>query len=407
MKRLFALFLVLFFIGCDEIIFINQNEDYIYEFQKILKGYEKEGLNSPVKANMQLPEPIKTENEVKFYNEPVAVAVTTTGANVSVEIKLNGVVHTGSSITISEDGVYYILVKAVDTLGRSAYCGEKVCIDKTSPVIKFVNTNDSFILADIDNFVDNVPDNAIEDNSSGVDISSMKAWWKDNITPNSVGVWYRCYSVCDLLGNESEVFEHPVTFCELVRGNYGLSLVKSYDFDQKPSGSEITFIQNDFSFGSGYMSFSGADKVDKDFKVDVSKIGKFDYIEISVKWNSTSYSPNFYINKLGTVNGAFVFLKAAANPPTAFLKNDWSNGNGYGGLNPNINRNGEDNIIGFLEAPNGGFLYFNGDSRFVEFERVHSLFNGEVRFGFNNDTPANGLTVYVDYIRFYSVVSGN
>lgn len=410
MKRIFILLITLIFISCDPVLLFNQSEEYIKEFQRILKGYSSDDLKSPVKVAAQLSTPIKTEEGVSYYKDPVTINFTSEGEGVTIEAKLNGVVQTSNSITVSEDGVYYLLVKATDKLGRTAYCGEKFFVDSQLPVIKFVNTADSCILANINNFQDSVPDNAMEDSSSGVDTSTLKGWWKNDVVPNSVGVWTRCYTVCDNLGNESAVFEHPVKVADLFRGDYMLTFVMGYEFDSNPSGDGIvSSISSGLSFSTpGFMTFAG-DAADQDFEVDAAKMPLFDYAEISVKWDKDSYQPNYYVNNkaLGASMG-FVFLKQNASPTTAFLVGgSWQTSSGACGCTPSIKENGEENIIGFLELSSGGLAYCNGDAKEEQFARDATLRNGgngNIRFGFNADGKVSGMTVYVDYIRFYKAV---
>lgn len=350
---------------------------------------------------------------VAWFKEPPVLSWKGTGENLSYTVSLNG----GEEITVQEGytlpdktGVYDILFTATDVFGRSQYAQLAVGVDVTDPVIGFVNTSDSCNIGEAENFIDSIPDNAMSDEGSGLNLESRSGYWEDEAAVAAAkhgDVFNRIFTIADNVGRTASC-SHPVTFVDPkylgINGQY-FKPVKVINF------SEVTEAIDGITFSEGDLSWSTTDDLGlllnadhADSKMIVTspalpEAGTYDAISLTFTPRE-NYKPNFYV---GGGQYGFEFSK---NGNAAFLLNGWGSreGEGSAGL-----KQGESNTIGFWEKGGQNAAWFsvlgntlknvsgvpdNNDTLLTDAESL--------QFGLHTDNSVGSVSI--EKITFYKAV---
>lgn len=196
MKKFIGLIVLLIFLGCPEIE--KQVEDWVKE--------------NPFQLEITLsakPDYIDSE-KIGWYAKPPVIDFTAEGKDVVVTAKVNGekeVVVDSTYQFPKKTGIYLVLIKATDFLGRSSYKQVKLGVDVDKPIIGFVNTSDTVVVGQIAEFVDNVPDNAMSDVGSGLNLTTQKGYWQEGESAVNASVGQklnRIFEVQDNVGNKAQ-----------------------------------------------------------------------------------------------------------------------------------------------------------------------------------------------------------
>lgn len=312
------------------------------------------------------PDYVDSDDGVAWFKEPPTLSWKGTGENLSYTVSLNG----GEEITVQEGytlpdktGVYDILFTATDVFGRSQYAQLAVGVDVSDPVIGFVNTSDSCNIGEAESFIDSIPDNAMSDEGSGLNLKSRRGYWEDEAAVADAkhgDVFNRIFTIADNVGRTAS-YSHPVTFADPsylgINGQY-FKLVDDINF-AGVSSSGIDGIT--FSEG-GDLSWSttddlglllNADHADSKMTVTSPALPAAEtYDAIALTFTPReNYKPNFYV---GDGQYGFEFSK---NGNADFILNGWGqkrHGTASVGL-----KQGESNTIGFWEGDNRSAAWFS------------------------------------------------
>lgn len=302
---------------------------------------------------------------VAWFKEPPVLSWKGTGESLSYTVSLNG----GEEITVQEGytlpdktGVYDILFTATDVFGRSQYAQLAVGVDISDPVIGFVNTSDSCNIGEAESFIDSIPDNAMSDEGSGLNLETRNGYWEDEAAVAAAkhgDVFNRIFTIADNVGRTAS-FSHPVTFADPnylgINGQY-FEPVKVIDFaGVSSSGIDgITFSEGDLSWSTtdDLGLLLNADHADSKMTVTgaaLPEAGTYDAIALTFTPRE-NYKPNFYV---GDGQYGFEFSK---NGNADFILNGWDqkrHGTASVGL-----KQGESNTIGFWEKGGQNAAWFS------------------------------------------------
>lgn len=312
------------------------------------------------------PDYVDSDDGVAWFKEPPVLSWKGTGESLSYTVSLNG----GEEITVregytlpNETGVYDILFTATDVFGRSQYAQLAVGVDVSDPVIGFVNTSDSCNIGEAGNFIDSIPDNAMSDEGSGLNLETRSGYWEDEeavATAKHGDVFNRIFTIADNVGRTAS-YSHPVTFADPnyvgINGQY-FEPVKVINFSEAPEAGidGITF-QNGLSWANkddlGLLLTCNGNK-HADYKMTVTgdalpEADTYDAIALTFTPRE-NYKPNFYV---GDGQYGFEFSK---DGQAAFLLNGWNSRNGRGSVGL---KQGESNTIGFWEKGGQDAAWFS------------------------------------------------
>lgn len=301
---------------------------------------------------------------VAWFKEPPVLSWKGTGESLSYTVSLNG----GEEITVQEGytlpdktGVYDILFTATDVFGRSQYAQLAVGVDISDPVIGFVNTSDSCNIGEAESFIDSIPDNAMSDEGSGLNLETRNGYWEDEAAVAAAkhgDVFNRIFTIADNVGRTAS-YSHPVTFADPdylgIDGQY-FETVDFIDFSKvTETGIEgITFSEGDLSWSTtdDLGLLLNADHADSKMTVTgaaLPKAGTYDAIALTFTPRD-NYKPNFYV---GGGQYGFEFSKEGQ---AAFLLNGWGERQGRGSVGLT---QGESNTIGFWEKGGQNAAWFS------------------------------------------------
>lgn len=366
--------------------------------------------------------PVYTDGDgVAWFKEPPTLSWKGTGENLSYTVSLNGgeetAVKEGYTLP-NETGVYDVWFTATDGFGRSRYAQLTVGVDVSDPVINFVNTSDSCNIGEAAEFRDSVPDNAMSDEGSGLNLKSRKGRWEDEAAAAGAShgdVVNRIFTITDNVGRTAS-YSHPVTFADPnylgINGQY-FDPVKVIDFSEvTDAGIDGITLTEDLSWTNkddlGLLLTCEGDK-HADSKMTVTgaalpKAGTYDAIALTFTPRD-NYKPNFYV---GGGQYGFEFSK---DGNAAFLLNGWGNRHGKGSVGL---KQGESNTIGFWEGDNRSAAWFSvlgntlqNVSGVPESEDTLLTDAESLQFGLHSDNnPNNGSTgsVSIEKITFYKAV---
>ncbi len=310
------------------------------------------------------PDYVDSDDGVAWFKEPPVLSWKGTGESLSYTVSLNG----GEEITVqegytlpNETGVYDILFTATDVFGRSQYAQLAVGVDVSDPVIGFVNTSDSCNIGEAESFIDSIPDNAMSDEGSGLNLESRRGYWEDEAAVADAkhgDVFNRIFTIADNVGRTAS-YSHPVTFADPnyvgINGQY-FEPVKVINFaGVSSSGIDgITFSEGDLSWATtdDLGLLLNADHADSKMIVTgdaLPEAGTYDAIALTFTPRD-DYKPNFYV---GNGDYGFEFSK---NGNAAFLLNGWGNRRGDASVGL---KQGESNTIGFWEKGGQNAAWFS------------------------------------------------
>ena len=229
------------------------------------------------------------------------------------------------------------------------------------PVINFVNTSDSCNIGEAAEFPDSVPDNAMSDEGSGLNLESRKGCWEDEAAAAGAShgdVVNRIFTITDNVGRTAS-WSHSVRFVDptvLEIGGRRFDLVDDIDFaGVSSSGIEgITFSEGDLSWSTtdDLGLLLNADHADSKMIVTgdaLPEAGTYDAIALTFTPRE-NYKPNFYV---GDGQYGFEFSK---NGNAAFLLNGWGERQGDASVGL---KQGESNTIGFWEKGGQNAAWFS------------------------------------------------
>lgn len=403
MKRIISAIIgTVFLIGCPD----------------VTENLQEYATSHPLSLNVSVSakaDYIDETTGIHWYAAPPALKWTSEGADQTVTVEVNGAdpIEIKESYQLPEEtGVYTLLFTATDLFGRTVYEQVEVGVDVDPPVIGFVNTDDTVNKDEIAAFTDSVPDNAMGDNGSGLNLSSRRGYWESEDAVNAAGgdVINRIFEVADNVGHKS-TFTHPVTVFDLSNlteiGGQSFILVKEFNFAELTQSDLITLtgaLSWDSKTDSG-LSIScenGQNHTNSKIIIDTAALPN-SYNAATVTWTkSNGYTPNFYI---GDNNYGFVFCKSLRNPNCYFMKGSW---NAVSGASVNVPLQDDQSVtVGFWEKPDGkGAAFYKSGSgtwsmnSFDSFDRGGSSFVGNtLTFGIHSD--GNSGSVVIEKITFY------
>lgn len=301
---------------------------------------------------------------VAWFKEPPVLSWKGTGENLSYTVSLNGgeeiAVQKGYTLP-NETGVYDILFTATDVFGRSQYAQLAVGVDVSDPVIVFVNSSSSWNIGEAENFIDSVPENAMRDEGSGLNLESRSGYWEDEEAVAAAkhgDVFNRIFTIADNVGRTAS-YSLPVTFADPnyvgINDQY-FEPVKVIDFSEVTEAGidGITFSEGDLSWSTtdDLGLLLNADHADSKMIVAgaaLPEAGTYDAIALTFTPRE-NYKPNFYV---GDGQYGFEFSK---DGQAAFLLNGWGNRHGKGSVGL---KQGESNTIGFWEKGGQNAAWFS------------------------------------------------
>lgn len=310
------------------------------------------------------PDYVDSDDGVAWFKEPPVLSWKGTGENLSYTVSLNG----GEEITVqegytlpNETGVYDILFTATDVFGRSQYAQLAVGVDISDPVIGFVNTSDSCNIGEAENFIDSIPDNAMSDEGSGLNLETRNGYWEDEAAVAAAkhgDVFNRIFTIADNVGRTAS-FSHPVTFADPkylgINGQY-FEPVKTIDFSEETDVDGITF-ENGLSWEMKddlglLLTCSGGKHADYKMNVTGDALPEADtYDAIALTFTpKDNYKPNFFV---GDGQYGFEFSK---NGNADFILNGWKATDGEASVGL---KQGESNTIGFWEKGGQNAAWFS------------------------------------------------
>lgn len=305
---------------------------------------------------------------VVWFKEPPVLSWKGTGESLSYTVSLNG----GEEITVqegytlpNETGVYDILFTATDVFGRSQYAQLAVGVDVSDPVIGFVNTSDSCNIGEAESFIDSIPDNAMSDEGSGLNLESRSGYWEDEAAVAAAkhgDVFNRIFTIADNVGRTAS-YSHPVTFADPnyvgINGQY-FKPVDVINFSEAPeTGIDGITLTEELSWTAkdalGLTLVCDDSNKHTDSKMTVTgaalpEAGTYDAIALTFTPRD-NYKPNFYV---GDGQYGFEFSKEGN---AAFRLGGWDqkrHGTASVGL-----KQGESNTIGFWEKDGQNAAWFS------------------------------------------------
>lgn len=310
------------------------------------------------------PDYVDSDDGVAWFKEPPTLSWKGTGENLSYTVSLNGgeetAVKEGYTLP-NETGVYDVWFTATDGFGRSRYAQLTVGVDVSDPVINFVNTSDSCNIGEAENFIDSIPDNAMSDEGSGLNLESRSGYWEDEAAVAAAkhgDVFNRIFTIADNVGRTAS-YSHPVTFADPdylgINGQYFAHVDTIYFSEAPETGIEgITFSEGDLSWSTtdNLGLLLNADHADSKMTVTgdaLPEAGTYDAIALTFTPRE-NYKPNFYV---GDGQYGFEFSK---DGQAAFLLNGWGNRHGKGSVGL---KQGESNTIGFWEKGGQNAAWFS------------------------------------------------
>lgn len=361
------------------------------------------------------------EDGVAWFKEPPVLSWKGTGESLSYTVSLNGgeeiAVQEGYTLP-NETGVYDILFTATDVFGRSQYAQLAVGVDVTDPVIGFVNTSDSCNIGEAANFIDSIPDNAMSDEGSGLNLETRNGYWEDEAAVADAkhgDVFNRIFTIADNVGRTAS-YSHPVTFADPnyvgIDGQY-FEPVKVIDFSEVPeTGIDGITLTEELSWTNkddlGLLLTCKGDKhTDSKMTVTGAALPEADtYDAIALTFTPRDdYKPNFFV---GDGQYGFEFSK---NGNADFILDGWNNGGGEASVGL---KQGESNTIGFWEKGGQDAAWFSvlGDTlkdvpSVVPSDKTLLTDAESLQFGLHSDNnPNNGSTgsVSIEKITFYKAV---
>lgn len=357
------------------------------------------------------------EDGVAWFKEPPVLSWKGTGENLSYTVSLNG----GEEITVqegytlpNETGVYDILFTATDVFGRSQYAQLAVGVDVSDPVIDFVNTSDSCNIGEAESFIDSIPDNAMSDEGSGLNLESRSGYWEDEAAVAAAkhgDVFNRIFTIADNVGRTAS-YSHPVKFADPnyvgIDGQY-FEPVKVIDFSEVPdAGIDGITLTEELSWTAkdalGLTLVCDDSDKHTDSKMTVTspalpKAGTYDAISLTFTPRE-NYKPNFYV---GGGQYGFEFSKEGQ---AAFLLNGWGERQGIGSVGLT---QGESNTIGFWEKGGQNAAWFSvlGDtlknvSGVPDSDDTLLIDAESLQFGLHSDGSVGSVSI--EKITFYKAV---
>lgn len=313
------------------------------------------------------PDYVDSDDGVAWFKEPPTLSWKGTGENLSYTVSLNG----GEEITVqegytlpNETGVYDVWFTATDGFGRSRYAQLTVGVDVSDPVINFVNTSDSCNIGEAAEFPDSVPDNAMSDEGSGLNLESRKGRWEDEaaVAEASHGdVVNRIFTITDNVGRTAS-WSHPVRFVDptvLEIGGRRFDFVDVINFSEAPETGidgitlteELSWTAKD-ALGLTLVCDNNDKHVDSKMTVTgdaLPEAGTYDAIALTFTPRE-NYKPNFYV---GDGNYGFEFSKSGN---ADFILNEWTKRQGDASVGL---KQGESNTIGFWEKGGQDAAWFS------------------------------------------------
>lgn len=367
------------------------------------------------------PDYVDSDDGVAWFKEPPVLSWKGTGENLSYTVSLNG----GEEITVregytlpNETGVYDILFTATDVFGRSQYAQLAVGVDVSDPVIGFVNTSDSCNIGEAESFIDSIPDNAMSDEGSGLNLETRNGYWEDEEAVAAAkhgDVFNRIFTIADNVGRTAS-YSHSVTFADPnylgINGQY-FEPVKVIDFSEaSEAGIDGITLTEELSWANKddlglLLTCKGNKHADSKMTVTgaaLPEAGTYDAIALTFTPRD-SYKPNFYV---GDGNYGFEFSK---NGNADFILNEWTKRQGDASVGL---KQGESNTIGFWEKGGQDAAWFSvlgntlKDVPGVVPSNKTLLTKAEsLQFGLHSDNDQNnGSTgsVSIEKITFYKAV---
>ena len=312
------------------------------------------------------PDYVDSDDGVAWFKEPPTLSWKGTGENLSYTVSLNG----GEEITVqegytlpNETGVYDVWFTATDGFGRSRYAQLTVGVDVSDPVINFVNTSDSCNIGEAAEFPDSVPDNAMSDEGSGLNLESRKGCWENEAAVAAAkhgDVFNRIFTIADNVGRTAS-WSHSVRFVDpdyVEINDQCFKSVKTINFSEAPeTGIDGITLTEELSWTNkddlGLLLTCNGGK-HADYKMTVAgaalpEAGTYDAIALTFTPRE-NYKPNFYV---GDGQYGFEFSK---DGQAAFLLNGWNSRNGRGSVGL---KQGESNTIGFWEKGGQNAAWFS------------------------------------------------
>ena len=313
------------------------------------------------------PDYVDSDDGVAWFKEPPVLSWKGTGENLSYTVSLNG----GEEITVQEGytlpdktGVYDILFTATDVFGRSQYAQLAVGVDVSDPVITFVNSSSSWKIGEEKSFTDSVPENAMRDEGSGLNLESRRGYWEDEAAVADAkhgDVFNRIFTIADNVGRTAS-YSHPVTFADPnyvgINGQYfepvkviNFAGVSSSGIDGITLTEELSWTNKD-ALGL-LLTCEGNKHADSKMTVTspaLPEAGTYDAIALTFTPRD-DYKPNFYV---GDGKYGFEFSKSGN---AAFRLGGWEqkrHGEASVGL-----KQGESNTIGFWEKGGQNAAWFS------------------------------------------------
>lgn len=367
------------------------------------------------------PDYVDSDDGVAWFKEPPTLSWKGTGENLSYTVSLNGgeetAVKEGYTLP-NETGVYDVWFTATDGFGRSRYAQLTVGVDVSDPVINFVNTSDSCNIGEAAEFPDSVPDNAMSDEGSGLNLESRKGCWENEAAVAAAkhgDVFNRIFTIADNVGRTAS-WSHPVRFVDptvLEIGGWRFDSVKVINFSEAPeTGIDGITLTEELSWTNKdalglLLTCEGNKHADSKMTVTgdaLPEAGTYDAIALTFTPRD-DYKPNFYV---GDGQYGFEFSKSGN---AAFLLNGWNSRTGTASVGL---KQGESNTIGFWEKGGQDAAWFSvlgntlqnvsgvPDSNDTLLTDAESL-----QFGLHSDNDQNnGSTgsVSIEKITFYKAV---
>lgn len=356
------------------------------------------------------------EDGVAWFKEPPVLSWKGTGENLSYTVSLNGgeeiAVQEGYTLP-NETGVYDILFTATDVFGRSQYAQLAVGVDVSDPVIVFVNTSDSCNIGEAENFIDSIPDNAMSDEGSGLNLETRSGYWEDEeavATAKHGDVFNRIFTIADKVGRTAS-YSHPVTFADPnyvgINGQY-FEPVKVIDFSEvTDAGIDGITLTEELSWTNKddlglLLTCNGNKHADSKMTVTspaLPEAGTYDAIALTFTPRE-NYKPNFYV---GDGQYGFEFSK---DGQAAFLLNGWGNRHGKGSVGL---KQGESNTIGFWEKGGQNAAWFSVLENTLKNvsgvpDSTDTLLTDAKSLTFGLHTDNNVGSVSIEKITFYKAV---
>ena len=180
-----------------------------------------------------------------------------------------------SGFVLSEEGRY----KITYTDGKT----EEIVIDKTPPVLRFVNSGDSIDLYEGGTFNDSIPGTAVTDDLSGY-ADDFDASWEGEKDPSKDGPgdYVRLYVVYDRAGNASEPFRHPVPVFDS-KGGTPVEVTISFRDNSKEPVDSVHWYTADTTINLTAAVSGGDSQYTYSWKVGAEEKGSEDQFSFELK----------------------------------------------------------------------------------------------------------------------------